>query len=234
MARITLFMPGDYRPTPNQLAEPNVRTFIGAMEKAIRHLGHEPRLIDGFLTSPGEAIDALSSVDEPMIGLYAHWVYGPHTTDGVVGSDAPLLLASNFDGTWPGLVGLLNTGACLTSLEREHSRLWSKEPDLTSDPWFMERLDAWISTGSIDHDTSFIHDAPAPQTSKVVDKIMSDFKARRPLVMMLGDTSMGMINGYFGPRLLHRHGFTEHKIDQAWIIDRGRRIDEKRIDDALA
>jgi len=43
---------------------------------------------------------------------------------------------------------------------------------------------------------------------------------------------MGMINGYFGPRLLNRHGFTEHKVDQAWIIDRGRRIEQKRIDDA--
>ncbi len=50
---------------------------------------------------------------------------------------------------------------------------------------------------------------------------------------MLGDTSMGMINGYFGPRLLNRHGFTEHKVDQAWIIDRGRRIADARIDDAL-
>jgi L-fucose isomerase-like protein len=51
--------------------------------------------------------------------------------------------------------------------------------------------------------------------------------------MMLGDTSMGMINGYFGPRLLNQHHFSEHKIDQAWIIDRGRRIEEKRIDAAL-
>ena len=33
---------------------------------------------------------------------------------------------------------------------------------------------------------------------------------------MLGDTSMGMINGYFGPRLLNRVGFAEHKVDQAW------------------
>ena len=48
------------------------------------------------------------------------------------------------------------------------------------------------------------------------------------------DTSMGMINGYFGPRLLNKHGFTEHKVDQAWIIDRGRRIEQKRIDDAFA
>ena len=38
---------------------------------------------------------------------------------------------------------------------------------------------------------------------------------------MLGDTSMGMINGYFGPRLLYPIGFTEHKVDQAWLIDRG-------------
>jgi L-fucose isomerase-like protein len=50
---------------------------------------------------------------------------------------------------------------------------------------------------------------------------------------MLGDTSMGMINGYFGPRLLAPYGFSEHKIDQAWIIDRGRRVSDQRIDDAL-
>jgi L-fucose isomerase-like protein len=51
---------------------------------------------------------------------------------------------------------------------------------------------------------------------------------------MLGDTSMGMINGYFGPRLLARHGFSEHKIDQAWIIARGEDIAPSRIEDALA
>jgi L-fucose isomerase-like protein len=64
-------------------------------------------------------------------------------------------------------------------------------------------------------------------------KVADGFKKKRALVLMLGDTSMGMINGYFGPRLLHPHGFAEHKVDQAWIIDRGRRIDDKRIDDAF-
>jgi L-fucose isomerase-like protein len=44
---------------------------------------------------------------------------------------------------------------------------------------------------------------------------------------------MGMINGYFGPRLLASYGFSEHKIDQAWIIDRGRGIEDRRIADAL-
>ena len=45
-----------------------------------------------------------------MIGVFVHWTYAPHTVDGVVGKDNPLLLASNFSGTWPGLVALLNTG----------------------------------------------------------------------------------------------------------------------------
>src|SRR5262249_3940806 len=30
------------------------------------------------------------------------------------------------------------------------------------------------------------------------------------------------------------HGFTEHKVDQAWILDRGKRIEQKRIDAAFA
>jgi L-fucose isomerase-like protein len=50
---------------------------------------------------------------------------------------------------------------------------------------------------------------------------------------MLGDTSMGMINGYFGPRLLAKYGFAEHKVDQAWLIPRSKQISAKRVDDAF-
>ena len=83
-----------------------------------------------------------------MIGVFVHWFYGPHTTDGVVGKDNPLLLASNFSGTWPGLVGLLNTGACLESLDRPFSRIWTDAPTTgPTDAAFMERLDEWCTTG---------------------------------------------------------------------------------------
>ena len=51
---------------------------------------------------------------------------------------------------------------------------------------------------------------------------------------MLGDTSMGMINGYFGPQRLAQVGFSEHKIDQAWMIEQGKTVDAERVDDALA
>ena len=234
MARVTMFLPGDYRPVPNSLAEPNVRAFIAAMTKAVAHLGHQTRLIDKFLSTPGDAIEALSGIDDPLIGVYSHWVYGPHTTDGVVGTDNPLLLASNFDGTWPGLVGLLNTGACLTSLGRKHSRLWSEKADLTTDDPFMARLDTWVRTGTIEYDDGCIRRTPRARQSEIVDRIVADMRKKRPLLMMLGDTSMGMINGYFGPQRLAKVGFSEHKVDQAWIIEQGKQVKEERIRDALA
>ena len=79
-----------------------------------------------------------------------------------------------------------------------------------------------------------MHASISEDESARARKIASEIRRRRPLILMLGDTSMGMINGYFGPRLLAPHAFSEHKIDQAWIIDRGRGISERRIDDALA
>lgn len=232
--KIAVFWPGDARDIPNQLALPNVQEATAQLERALKKLGRTPYLVPGFLSKPHHAIEKLSAIDDPMIGVCAHWLYGPHTTDGVVGKDNPLLLASNFSGRWPGLVGLLNTGACLESLDRPFSRAWTDAADFSSDETFMARLDEWCTTGNIRYGTEEIryHAPISREASSLALEVANEIRARRVLTLMLGDTSMGMINGYFGPRLLNRHGFTEHKVDQAWIIDRGRRIEQKRIDDA--
>src|SRR5262249_14786390 len=78
------------------------------------------------------------------------------------------------------------------------------------------------------------HAPVAPAAAARAAEVAAEIRSRRILVLMLGDTSMGMINGYFGPRLLNQHGMTEHKIDQACIIDGGRSIARKLVDDALA
>ncbi|MCB9598425.1 MAG: fucose isomerase [Sandaracinaceae bacterium] len=234
--KVAIFWPGDARRIPNELATPNAEEATAQLEKALKKLGRTPYRVEGFLEKPHEAIAKLGPIDDPMVGVCVHWFYGPHTTDGVVGKDNPLLLASNFSGRWPGLVGLLNTGACLESLDRAHSRIWTDVPDWTADATFMERLDEWCSSGAVRYGEEAIrYHAPvsAEASARAMD-VARQFRDRRALILMLGDTSMGMINGYFGPRLLHRHGFAEHKIDQAWILDRGPRIDAKRIDDALA
>jgi L-fucose isomerase-like protein len=234
--RVAIFWPGDGRDAPNEMALPSIEQATLQMEAALRKLGRESYRVEGILSKPHHAIEKLGPIDDPMIGICVHWIYGPHTTEGVVGKDNPLLLASNFSGEWPGLVGLLNTGACLESLGRPFSRIWTEAPDFSTDHAFMERLDAWCTTGRIDYDESEISwQCPiSAEASARAGEVAREFRERRALIMMLGDTSMGMINGYFGPRMLHRHHFAEHKIDQAWIIARGREIADRRIDDALA
>lgn len=232
---IAIFWPGDYRALPNELALPGVEEATVQLENALRRLGRRSYRVEGFLTKPHQAIEKLGPIDDPMIGVCVHWFYGPHTTDGVVGGDNPLLLASNFSGTWPGLVGLLNTGACLESLGRPYSRAWTEAQNWGSDEAFMARLDEWSTTGAIAYAEDELHPAPEIPASAqaVAGEVAEGIRRRRVLALMLGDTSMGMINGYFGPRRLLPIGFTEHKVDQAWILDRGRAIADSRIDEAM-
>lgn len=236
MKSVAIFWPGDYRNKPNEWARPQITEATEQLQRAVRKLGRKPYLIKGFLTKPDEAISKLGPVNDPTIGVFVHWTYGPHTCDGVVGKDNPLLLASNFSGTWPGLVALLNTGACLESLERRHSRIWTAAPDWTKDKTFMARLDEWCSTGQIRYPESELHySAPVtPKSQALADKVAGELRQKRILALMLGDTSMGMINGYFGPRLLAKHGFAEHKVDQAWLPVRMEQVKADRVDDAMS
>jgi L-fucose isomerase-like protein len=233
--KAAIFWPADYRPYPNDQALATVEQVTVQMEAALKRLGWSSYRVPEYLTKPHEAIERLAPVDDPAIGIYAHWVYAPHTTDGVVGKENPLLLASNFSGRWPGLVGLLNTGASLTSLNRAHSRIWTDAADWSQDQRFMEQLDAWCQRGQIVHEEREMHAPPelSAAARRTAEIVANDIKRRRPLILMLGDTSMGMINGYFGPRLLNPIGFSEHKVDQAWIIERGRGVSEHRISNAL-
>ena len=231
---IALFWPGDYRDKPNEWALPGVEGATRQLENALKKLGYSPYRVEGFISKPHQSIERLGPIDDPVIGVCTHWLYGPHTTDGVVGKDTPLLLASNFSGQWPGLVGLLNTGACLESVNRKFSRVWTDAGDWTTDENFMSRLDEWCSTGNISYsEADLSYQATiSPEAAVIAKSVEEGIRSRRVLALMFGDTSMGMINGYFGPRLLNPIGFTEHKVDQAWLIDRGRDVTDRRIEAA--
>ena len=168
--RIALFWPGDGRDTPNQWAIPSITEATLQMEAALKRLGRESYRVEGFLTKPHHAIEKLGPIQDPMIGICVHWFYGPHTTEGVVGKDNPLLLASNFSGQWPGLVGLLNTGACLESLGRPFSRAWTDAQDWTTDEPFMANLEEWCETGAIAYGEEAIsYDAPVSAEAEAVN-----------------------------------------------------------------
>ena len=100
--KVAVFWPGDYRAKPNEWALPQAKETTRQLVAALTRLGRAPYLIDGLL-DPARPGDQRSSalLDDPMVGVFVHWAYAPHTVDGVVGKDNPLLLASNFSGTWP-------------------------------------------------------------------------------------------------------------------------------------
>src|SRR6478735_9718474 len=189
--KIAMFWPGDARDVPNQLAMPSIKEATTQLERALKKLGREPYLVDGILSKPHHAIEKLGPVQDPMIGVCVHWLYAPHTCDGVVGKDNPLLLASNFSGRWPGLVGLLNTGASLESLGRPFSRAWTDAPDFSSDETFMAQLDEWCTTGAIRYGTQEIryHAPISPAASALALEVAREIRERRVLILMLGDTS---------------------------------------------
>ena len=92
----------------------------------------------------------------------------------------------------------------------------------------------WASgatTGRIGYSTEQIgYSVPISKEAHARSRsVAEEIRKRRILALMLGDTSMGMINGYFGPRRLAPIGFSEHKVDQAWIIDRGRYVSDDRL-----
>jgi L-fucose isomerase-like protein len=233
--KVGVFWPGDYRAKPNELARPQFNEATEQLLQALRKLGRTPYVVADFLTRPDESIRKLGPIDDPLIGLFVHWAYAPHTCDGVAGKTSPLLLASNFSGTWPGLVALLNTAASLDSINRPFSRIWTSAPNWTKDDAFMERLDEWCSTGQIRYSEKELHYGAAitPEAQALAEHVVDDVRRQRVLALMLGDTSMGMINGYFGPRLLARHGFAEHKVDQAWLPERMKSVSEQRVVEAF-
>jgi hypothetical protein len=83
----------------------------------------------------------------------------------------------------------------------------------------MARLDEWCSTGQIRYSDAGLH-----YTAEVFPSTAPAEGRRRDPQRVLprcSATSMGMINGYFG-RAAGRHGFAEHKVDQACAGYEGR------------
>ena len=125
-SRVGVFWPGDYRAKPNADALPQMEAATVQLEKALRKLGRTPYRIEGYLTKPHESIEKLGPVDDPLVGVYVHWVYGPHTTDGVVGKDSRRCC-------WPatsrepgrGWLGCSTPGPAWKASGRTFSRAWT-------------------------------------------------------------------------------------------------------------
>ncbi len=235
MKKFAIYWPGEYVNRPNELALPQIKKATENMQKSLNKIGMNSYIVSSdVLDRSYKARDFLSHISDPLIGIHTHWVWSTNSIYGVALRENPLLLSSNFSPTWPGLVGLLNTSAGLTYMGKKHSRIWTSAKDWTNDDLFMSELETWCHTGAIPRASHEVNHMETPdKIGQKIQNLIDEIKQKPIIMAMLGDTSQGMINSYFGPKLLYKHGFIEEKIDQSWIIDWGKHVSDERIEAAF-
>jgi len=177
----------------------------------------------GFISSQREGSDLFEHIDPhaPIIVLLTAWQYSHHLAPSLVHHRGPILLLANFDGTWPGLVGMLNMAGTLNSLGRHCSRLWSENFD---DAFFLRSLGEWLTSGFIEHDTDYLHpiapDHPVMHSiAGQIGKRVGEHVLRHKEIMGLFDTfCMGMINGVFPQQALIDIGMPLEGLSQSALL----------------
>jgi hypothetical protein len=177
----------------------------------------------GFISSQREGSDVFAGIDPdaPVIVLLTAWQYSHHLASSLVKHRGPVLLLANFDGTWPGLVGMLCMAGTLTSLDKPYARLWSETFD---DPFFIKGLEAWLKTGMIEHDTKYLQPLdkshPVMRTpAGIIGAEVGRYVLEHKEIIGLFDTfCMGMINGVFPQKALADIGMPLEGLSQSDLL----------------
>ncbi len=228
---VLLVTNADLREPANVTCWPTQLEFEGRLQAALKTLGYQmkrahevnARRGHGFISSQkeGSLLFAAIDPDAPIIVLLTAWQYSHHIAPSLVHHRGPVLLLANFDGTWPGLVGMLCLAGCLTSLGRSYSRLWSED---FADEFFLRGLDTWLRDGALNHKTGYLRSVPP--THPVVagpagqlGRRTGEYILRHKAIVGLFDTfCMGMINGVFPQQAMINTGIPVESLSQSALL----------------
>lgn len=193
----------------------------------------------GFISSQREGSDVFAAIDPnaPVIVLLTAWQYSHHLANCLARHRGPVLLLANFDGTWPGLVGMLCMAGTLTALGKPYSRLWSEGFD---DAFFLDGLKSWLETGAIAHDVSHLHrvgpDHPVMAgAAGAVGIRVGNWSLRHKEIIGLFDSyCMGMMNGVFPLKALADIGLPLESLSQSDLLMEMAKVPETLREECLA
>src|SRR5258708_27217880 len=158
---VILIANGDLRLAANEKCWPAQARAEEAVIEAIRREGREvqrghrfdPAKQHGFIDSQKRGMEVFREIppEAPLMVVEAVWQYSHHLLHGLYTHRGPILTVANWNGEWPGLVGLLNLNGSLTKAGVKYSSLWSV--DFTDDA-FLTGLRRWLAGEEIVHDTS--------------------------------------------------------------------------------
>ncbi len=227
---IYLLSNGDFRESAGQACWAMQDRTLKEVQRAFKKLGFETKVFPkydekrrhGFITRQSQGAKALSEIDPnaPVVVVLSCWAYSHHVSGPLQTHKGPKLLLANFDGTWPGLVALLNHSGTLARLDVAHSRLWTDH--FTKDEYFMKKLEEWCNTGKIKHSTSHVSDAENLKLSnraKAFGKqLAADIKRERRIMGQLDPGCMGMINAVMDPAKLGAVGMPVEYLNQSDLV----------------
>ncbi len=193
----------------------------------------------GFISSQREGSDLFATIDpdSPVIVLMTAWQYSHHLAPSLTKHRGPVLLLANFDGTWPGLVGMLCMAGTLTSLGKPYARLWSDNFD---DEFFFKGLDSWLKTGQIKHDLSYLHpvDASHPAAATpawaIGQKVGEYILKNKEIIGLFDSFCMGMMNGVFPQKALVDIGMPMESLSQSALLVEMAKVPQALREECLA
>ena len=208
-----------------------------------------------FIETQAQGRDVFARIpkDAPLIMAEAVWQYSNHVAYNLWEHDGPILIASNFDGAWPGLVGALGLEACLSKRkfsdkQAGHSILWSSEE--FKDKLAVVKLESWLGKGKIEHDTSHVHEFKEKNFKKQSgaiafgEKAADNFRSMPRIIGLYDPLCMGMINAAFDELDMVGAGVQIRRLNQSdlwarmqdvprreamsymkWLVDRGFKLE---------
>jgi L-fucose isomerase-like protein len=234
---VYLVASGDLRLSANVTCWPTQAKFEADVTAAVRGLGWTVRRahdVDlekghGFIDSQRAGIEVFKQIplDAPLIVAEAVWQYSHHVLAGLRSHRGPILVAANWNGQYPGLVGLLNLTGSLTKAGRAYSALWSE--DFTDD-WAAQGLKTWLDTGELTHDVSQVRDlaelpaAPEVDLGKALARQLITEKA---IIGVFDEGCMGMYNAIIDDELLNPIGIYKERLSQSALVAEMQRVSDE-------
>jgi hypothetical protein len=228
---------GDLRLSANVTCWPTQEEFESDVTKALTSLGWRVQRAHpfdadkghGFIDSQRAGIEVFKHipVEAPLVVVDAVWQYSHHVLAGLRSHRGPILVVANWDGKFPGLVGLLNLTASLTKAGVRYSSLWSKD---FTEQWALDKLRTWLETGEVTHDESHVRDLPTlPETPELElgRALARQLATEKAIIGVFDEGCMGMYNAIIDDELLNPLGIYKERLSQSALVAEMNRVSDE-------
>lgn len=227
---VYLISNGDFRDSANCNTWFKQEETLKGVQAAFKKLGlktevltkYDPKRKHGFLTKQCEGTAVFSKIDPkaPVVIVLSVWAYAHHVAGPLMTHKGPILLLANFDGTFHGLVALLNHSASLDRLNVKHSRMWTQ--DFAKDPAFVKQLEAWTKSGVVKHSMAHLADGAklklAAAAKRLGAELAADIRTNRRVMGQFDPGCMGMLNAVIDPAKLGAVGMPIEYLNQSDLL----------------